>query len=443
MTLQEIFQRVIRAHLVLIGVCILLPVLLVVALEQRQTAEWSGSVRIQVDSSAPLSTTEAEALSSRVLALATTPTLVTKALAEADVDADANDVARQHVTATRLGESPVVSVTVTQPSAAQARSLAAALVGQVVTFMNNGSRPALDARLTVLDREITANENDLRAATGRIRSTTKSQQPLLLVGIQEIQGRLDQLTTERANLLQAKLSTDQAVVIDGDSPEVTQVGSALLPRAALALVLGLLVGLALAVLRETIAPRLAGVRALARALGAPVLGRLDESPGDLAGAMTRAARRQGIETVVVMGVDEKDAEAVSALLADLPVATPAERQSPASVPAKVPVKVPVKTSGRPASQNAKPRNGRPRDIERTPVNDPFGSDQVTVTALAGLPAHAERTAGVVVVSSGNSRVRDLENFRDCVTALRWPVVGIVEVNRVPAPTGRPDPASTS
>lgn len=417
MTLQEIFQRIIRAHLVLIGVCVLLPVLLAVALEQRQAAEWSGSVRIQVDSTAPVSTTEADALGSRVLALATTPTLVAKALDRANVEADPSDVAQHHVTATRLGESPVVSLTVTQPTQARAESLAAALVDEVVTFLNNGSRPALDARLKAPDREIAATEAQFRVTRERIRATAGSRQQVLLLAAGAVQSRLDQLTTERATLLQTKLSTDEAVVIDGDSPEVAQVGSALVPRTALALVLGLLVGLAVAVLRETITPRLAGIRALARALGAPVLGRTDESPADLVEAMTRAARRQGVETVVVMGVDERDEGAVSALLADLPARPPVEK--PANVPAR----------------GGKPRNGRPRD--------PFGSDHVAVTALAGLTAHAEPTAGVVVVSSGSSRMHDLENLRDRVTALCWPVVGIVEVNRTPAPSPQPDPSGAS
>jgi capsular polysaccharide biosynthesis protein len=424
MTLQEIFRRIIRAHLVTIGVCILLPVLLVVALEQRQAPEWSGSVRIQVDSSAPTSTTEAEALSSRVLALATTPTLVAKALDEANISADPEDVSQHHVTAARLGESPVVGVTVTQPTQERARSLAAALVEQVVTFMNNGSRPALDARLVALDREIATTESRLRVATARVASTRgRQQQQALLVSIQGIQNHLSDLSTERASLLQTKLVTDQAVVIDGDNPEVTPVGSALVPRTALAVVLGLLVGLAIAALRETVAPRLAGIRALARTLGAPVLGRTDESPADLAMAMTRAARRQGVETVVVLGVDEKDEAAASALLAGLPARPAATEPAPADVP----MRVPIKTGAKPANGSAKPRNGRPRDGVVPSGGQSFSNGHVTVTTLAGLSATAERGAGVVVVSSGGSRVRDLETLQDTVTAMRWPVVGIVEV----------------
>ena len=438
MTLQEIFQRIIRAHLVLIGVCVLVPVLLVVALGQLQSTEWSGSVRIQVDSSAPVSTTEAEALSSRVLALATTPTLMAKALEEAHLDADPSEVAQHHVTAARLGESPVVAVTVTQPTKVGAERLAAALVEQVVTFMNDGSRPALDARIASLDHDIFVTENRLRVATERIGFGKAPRRQQLLVGVQVAQSRLDQMSLERANLLQAKLSTDQAVVIDGDSPEVTAVGSALVPRTALALVLGLLVGLAIAVLRETVAPRLAGVRALARALGAPVLGRTDEGPADLAEAMTRAARRQGLETVVVMGVDEQDEAALTALLADLPA--PSKTEQP---PADAPARVPVKASARSGNGASKPRNGRPRDAQRGSVRDPFRSGHVMVTALAGLPAHAEGSAGVVVVSAGVSRMRDLENLRDRVTALRWPVVGIVEVKHAPARSVPRDPTSAS
>lgn len=422
MTLQELFQRIIRAHLVVIGVCVLLPVVAVVALHQRQAAQWSGTVRLQVDSTAPTSTTEADALSSRVLALATTPSLVAQALEQAGLTANATDVAEHHVTASRLGESSIVGVTVTQATQARAGALASALVDQVTAFLNNGSRPALDARVATLDREISAAQSQLHAMTARIASAGASRQQSLLVGVQGVQNRLNALTTERTALLQAKLTTDQAVVIDGSDPEVVQVGSGLVPRVALALVLGLLVGLATAVLRETVSPRLAGIRSLARELGAPVLGRTDESPADLSAALTRAARRQGVETVVVMGVDEKDEVAASSLLAGLPAGTPVGTTAD-----QAPTVAAGRPAGRAGSSSAKARNGRPREAGRGAVDDPFADERIAVTALGGLSARAERTAGVVVVSSGSSRVRDLESLRDRVSALRWPVVGIVEV----------------
>ncbi len=429
MTLQEIFQRILRAHWVVITVCALVPVVLVVGLEQRHSPAWTGSVRIQVVSASPVSTTEADAVSSRVLALATTPTLVSKALAAAGLTDDAGEVARHQVTATRLGESPVVDVSVTASSPSRARALSSALVEQVVTFLNNGSRPALDDRLAALGSDIARAEAQRVAMTDHITLTTSPvERQALVVRIGAVENRINQLSAQRSALLQTKLSADQAVVIDGDNPEVAQVPSGLVPRAALALVLGLVVGLALAVLLETLAPRLAGIRALARSLAAPVLGRTDQNTDDLASTMTMTARRQGVETVVLMGIDARDEGIAATLLGHLPKATdpPATKAAVKPAARTAAKKTPVKTGG----PSARPRNGQ----QAQPPNDPFVTTPISFSSLAGLTPEAERTAGVVVVSSGSCRVRDVDQLQDRLAALRWPVIGIVEVTHR-APVG--------
>jgi capsular polysaccharide biosynthesis protein len=397
-----------------ITICALLPVLAVIALQSRQAPEYMGSVRIQVVSAAPSSTTEADAVSSRVLALATTPSLVARALQDAGLSGDPADVAQHHVTASRLGESPVVDVSVTDADQARAGALAGALVKQVVAFMNSGSRPDLDARLRALNAEIASAEAQRQELTDRISHTgSPLDRQALVVRVQAAEDQVNQLATQRSGLLQTKLSVDQAVVIDGDNPQVRQVASSLVPRSALALVLGLIVGLAVAVLIETVSPRVAGVRALARSLRAPLLGRSDEPSETLATSMSMAARRQGVETIVMMGIDENDRVATDQLLSTLPAADP-----PAQ-PAKLPAK---------AASAA--RNGRPRAATQRPgIQDPFVGTSVQFRGLAQVEASAEHSAGVVVVSSGSSRTRDLDLLEDRLTALRWPVVGIVQVTR--------------
>ncbi len=423
MTLQEIFQRIIRAHWVAISVCTLLPVLLVLGLETRHNTEWTGSVRVQVDSAAPVSTTEADAVSSRVLALATTPNLVSQALSDAGIKENAGTVARHDVSATRLGESPVVEVTVTSSTARDARALAASLVEHVVSFMNDGSRPALDKQLTTLQDGLASATDQRTALTNRLAVTASlNQRKVLNVRIRALDQQISQLSTQRSALLQTKLSVDQAVVIDGDNPVVSQVPSGLLPRMALALVLGLVIGLALAVLLETLAPRLAGIRALARSLAAPVLGRTDQSAAELGAAMTLTARRQGVETVVLLGVDARDSSVATALLGRLP------KPGSTQVPANPGGSSPAGPAARGGAKFTAPA-GRPRNPQRQQqqVTDPFTVTEIAFSSLDGLTPEAERTAGVVVVSTGSCHVRDVDNLQDRLTALRWPVIGIVQV----------------
>jgi len=436
MTLQEIFQRIIRAHLLVIIVCAVLPVLAVVALEQRQPEKWTGSVRIQVVSTAPSSTTEADGVSSRVLALATSPTLVEKAMRDAGLTGDPSYIAQHEVTAARLGESPVVDVSVTDTSPANARTLASSLVRQVVAFMNNGSRPGLDDNVRDLDSQIADATAHRTILTDRLSSAGSPQErQTLVVKIGIVQDEINSLTAQRAALLQNKLEADQAVVIDGDSPEVRPVPSALVPQAALALVLGLIVGVAIAALLETLSPRLAGIRAVARALGAPVLGRSSDDPTRTAQAVGRAARRQGVETVVLMGVDRDDDAVTARVLGSLRLrATEVEEDEAEDAEATPLQKVPVKLPGKPSPKGTARSTGSnrsqpsPRANERPGVSDPFSIVAVKFSSLDGLSPEAERTAGVVVVSDGNCRVRDLDSLQDRLTSLRWPVVGIVHAH---------------
>ena len=191
-----------------------------------------------------------------------------------------------------------------------------------------------------------------------------NQRKVLNVRIRALDQQIGQLSTQRSALLQTKLSVDQAVVIDGDNPVVSQVPSGLLPRMALALVLGLVIGLALAVLLETLAPRLAGIRALARSLAAPVLGRTDQSASELGAAMTLTARRQGVETVVLLGVDARDSSVATALLGRLP--KPGSAKVPSSPGGNSPARPAASPSSRRPPGGPATRSGSSRSATRSP-----------------------------------------------------------------------------
>ena len=147
----------------------------------------------------------------------------------------------------------------------------------------------------------------------------------------------------------------------------------------------------------------------ARFVTPPVMSGLIDGRKNPATTMTMAARRQGVETVVVMGVDERDAVAVRRLLATMPAR--AEPKAGTKVPPRV-------TTG---------PNGKGR-TSRQPVSDPFATVHVRFTSLKDVTTEDERTAGVVVVSDGSAHVRDLDRLQDRLTAVRWPVIGLVQVS---------------
>jgi capsular polysaccharide biosynthesis protein len=424
MTIEEMVRRIVRAHLALIMLCVLLPLGATVGLHVKKQPEWLAAARIQVVATAPRSDIEAEGLSSRVLALATTPGLLDSALRTAKVSRDLSDFAAKHVTADRLGESPVVQISVTDRDAAAAGRIVTALAKQVADFLNKGDRARFDSALADLDQEIaTATAHRKRLAAQLRRTVGLTARGNVQADIASADQALSQLSEQRAALVLADATRDEAVVV-GTRADIHEVPSAIIPQSALALLLGLVVGLTAAAILETVRPRVAGPRALARLLEAPLLGRAAQPVATLANAMALAARRHGVEAIVLVGVDKRDKETVGRLLAEL------ARISPASLPASAPGRNP--TTAYPSG--ARPDTGRSHDdklSERVLELDEaaglaFGN--IRFTELSAIRQEDEMTAGVVVLSSGTTLHRRLDDLDDVLKAVRWPVLGVLDVS---------------
>ena len=396
MSIEEIIRRVVRAHLGIIALCVLIPLAAVVVIEVKTPVTWDAKVRMQVRSTAPTSSTEADGLSSRVLALATTPSMVEQAL-PAKSGRDATKMAAHNVFVDRLGESSVVELSVTDQDRDLARTTATRLADEVISFMNRadqGRVEALQARtakqLAAAGAALNRAQQHLANAVGR-RARGTAQTAVL-----SAQNRVNDIRQQAANLALTSAQLSTVVPVDVASPAVDPQPSALVPRAALALLLGLLVGLAIAVGIETIRPRMGGIRELARALEAPVLGTSSENLDSLASSFALAARRQGVETVVLLGADQRDERVARQLLEQLPHPRPS-----ADVRQPVP--------GGPAGEGFDPMDSR-----------------VHFADLYGVTPSEEASAGVIVVSSGTTARRDLDALDDLLRTLRWPMVGVVQ-----------------
>ena len=236
-------------------------------------------------------------MSSRVLALATTPSLLQAALMAADAQRDVDEFAATHVAAQRLGESSIVELSVTDddPIAAATDRVRAGHPGRAVHERRRPSRLPGHA-----------------GQAGRTRSQTATAQRDKLVsqlrGIADVTARADLgAQIQSANQLLSQLSsparhrwrsttrTGTSVVLVGNKPDIRQVQSSILPQLALAVLLGLVLGLTAATILETMRPRVNSIRALARMLQAPVLGKSTEDigvPAQHDGARRPPARRR-------------------------------------------------------------------------------------------------------------------------------------------------------
>lgn len=421
MTVEEILHRIVRAHLAMIVICVLLAVSAAAVLEVRTPAAFVAQVRLQTLSTAPTSPTEADALSSGVLALATSPPVVRTALQEIGAPSSpaiAADVATHDVSARRLGESAIVELTVTGEDSASAARLATALAGQVVDFLNSATRQAYVSELAMVDaRNAKATRRVDRLRTRLLKARGLRDRENLTALLAAAQGSLTQIESERADLVLSDVNRDVVTPVDVREPTVEHVPSTMVPRLALGLLLGLLVGLTLAVARETLRPRLAGIRALARALDAPLLGSTSQTSAALANTLTLAARRQGVETLVIVGVDERDEKTAGQLLEAMPRVWDPELIAQEASEATQPLaRGKVRTVGNNSAKVA--------GAARPPAALPW---TLRFTNRFGVTSAEERSTGVVVVSVGSAALTDLDAVQDMLQALRWPVVGIVEV----------------
>jgi hypothetical protein len=135
--------------------------------------------------------------------------------------------------------------------------------------------------------------------------------------------------------------------------------------------------------------------------------------------MAQAARRQGVETLVLVGVDDRDELVATELRDALPgIWNPDLVDTTSS-------EGPAQSAAQSAAQKAVQVGNQAKRTEDRPTVQL--SSRLRFTGRHGVSAAEEPAAGVVVVSSGNARRSQLDGVLDMVRAMRWPVVGVVEV----------------
>ncbi len=426
MTTDELFRNVVRGHKTVIALCILLPMIAMAMVLNSQARQWDASVRLQVASEAPTSATQAEGLSSRVFAIATAPALLTKAMQDAKVTGSVEKQAKK-ISVERLGESPVVRLSVTGPDAKRIARLAAALAGRVATFMNHGDRGPFDAVLLGVDARIAdaqAKQAKLLLRLGR--TVDLNARSNINAEIGQVQSSLSQLNGERSALLVSDTNRDQVTLIGSSKPDLTQVPSTLLPRLALAGIFGVVLGLSMAAALELLRPRLRGPRAVARALKVPLIVPASPQPAVVAASLAMAARRRGVETVVLIPADARSRQRVPRLQSSIRKLAPGGRQRPVAVRQRVPGPV-----DRSYSEYGSLESDSGRDEVSQATRNGGRVESVKFAGIGDLRPDDELGAGIVVVNSGVMRRRDLDRIDDLVNLARWPVLGVLDGTDLP------------
>ncbi|HLK77512.1 MAG TPA: hypothetical protein VKU77_28175 [Streptosporangiaceae bacterium] len=283
MEIDEIAARLLRQYWALILVCVAAPLLVIAATAAKQPAMYAASARIDSGTEVPASAAQAQAIVSQIEGIATGKTVAAKALQTVNVTRNLNTFVTSDVSVSGLGGSQVVDLKVTDRNPQVAAALAKTLASQVVQSLNSVGQSGLSTTLQAIDQEIVRLTEQQKVVTEQAASDPKNQTlQAKLAGLDQV---IANFSGDRSRLLIQATTQGLAAVLDEPVVPQSPESKALTQKLGLAGVLGLVIGILIAAVAETIRPTVPGARRVSRRLGAPTLGRLTSA--DLNGQPTQ------------------------------------------------------------------------------------------------------------------------------------------------------------
>lgn len=316
MTIDEAFDRVVRGHWLLILICLVLPTAAALYLGGRAPAMYEAVGRVEMGTTLASSTVESDALSSRALGIVTSPGVVQRALLYAGLNVDPVQFAANDIAINTIGVSPVVEVTVTYQSPVRAARVAQSLTNQLLDFANAGGRDVATARIESLGTTIADLTAQRNALIPRLATASPGGVYSLQAQINALQTTLADDLRQSSDLVLASATMSEAVLLDPVQTPTVALPSGTAQTAGLAALLGLILGIGLAALLETMRPTLRNPKAISSALGAPEIGHVGSGdplrPSNMdtftpiADKMALLGLRHGSAKVMLLAVHKSD-----------------------------------------------------------------------------------------------------------------------------------------
>jgi len=373
------------------------------------------------------------------------------ALSQVKVNRNAAQVARHEVSVSPLGSSAIMVLTVTDPSPKVAMALAGSLANAVVNQLNelgvkdNPELAALAKTSSALGTRRNQLLTELSSANASNAATSVQVQSLLSqLGAIEQQQATNESETQQ---ILASLTAETGASVVSLPTSATGASRHVIADAGLAAVLGLVLGLLFATLREVIRPTVGQPGAGARELGAVMFGsadtrgsRITRIDQDLPERLNLAAHRAGVLTIVLTGPGPKDrlASLAARLRDELP---PQELADARSAWGRGTARIDHGHVGDEPGSNGDGRRAAIVDAGHRPVG--LATDRPTEIA-AGRPSKAYRTvvtlndirlgappsdAALVVALPRFAPHGALDQAADLGVTADWPILGVIGLRR--------------
>ncbi len=433
MEIDEVAARMVRQYWALILLCVLVPLIAIGVTVAKQPPMYAADARIVTGSTVPASNAQADAIVSQVQGIATGRTAAAHALSAAGVSRNLNNFITSNVTVSGLGGSQVVDLVVTDRSPQVAATVARQLAAEVIASINNTGQSGLSSALKAIDSEIVRLSEQRSVLATQITANPKDQAlQAKLAGLDEV---IANFTGDRSRLLIQASTQGLATVIDQPVRPLKPESKALAQKLGLAGLLGLVAGILIASIAETVRPTVPGARRVGRRLGSPTLGRLtseelrgEATPGldNLALRLRLAASHADLNTIALVDVNgQRDLTSLSSSM---------ERAlQDAAVPG-------LAGQGIGAADNNHHQNSSPGVVAGGVGTSILIRSRPSATGHQALhvyplgqmkqPAGLGRV-GIVVLSGPVARVSRITALDDLVTSSGWPIVGVVGVPRMP------------
>jgi capsular polysaccharide biosynthesis protein len=306
--LNEVVRRIVGRHWVVIMVCVMLVLGVSLGMSVKEVRTYTASSRITLDTPPPKSSAEAIANSDTARAMATTHSQVRAALDAAQARRDVAKFAASNVQVRALGSSSVIEIAVIDHDPDVATKVASALASNVVKLRLETSRSDADELSRRLDKRIAELNQKLVQIDRQFSQVSPQVANALLSQRDDLSRQLDTIELQRLDISREFAVSPKPAVVESAEVPLKMDPSRLPLNLALGGLLGLVLGVGVAGVLETLRPTIVGPRALARAAGAPMLGVLDHPPdshesGDVAIVATRlqlAAAVAEVDTVALI-----------------------------------------------------------------------------------------------------------------------------------------------
>jgi capsular polysaccharide biosynthesis protein len=324
--LNDVVRRILVQHWRLILLLTIVPVWLAALWHVNDTATYTASSRLVLDTPDPETRAESTAIADMARAIATSPSQVRAAVAKAGLS-PRDDVG---VSVHALGSSGVLELSVTDRNPRAAAAIANALAKRLIETRRSVTEGEVNRVIADLDRRISELNRKIAQTDGKIElldvtaatATTAPEANEARDARNELARTRDFLAQQRSlleaqriDLLSTAAGRPRPSVISFATPPRSTDGSGWLADLALGGLLGLVLGLGVAGLMETLRPHVVGGDSLAAALGTAHLGTLPGSP-DQPRSLAEAER---IGTRLRLAVDAMKLRNVDLIAARPPV----------------------------------------------------------------------------------------------------------------------------